>query len=227
MNAASFGHFGRNWSATWRSIALAWARSGCRKAWRSAADRRFEPLMGVGDDQLDPTPAAPRQALQKRRPERLGFRGADMQPDDLASAVGVAGDRDHCRHRHDAAALTLLQVGGVEPQIRPLAGERAVEKRVHPLVDLLTQLGNLRLADPGQPHRLHQIVDPPGRHAADPRLLDDRDQRLLRALAGFEERREVATLPQFRDAQLQRAEPGIQGPVAVAVAPGGPLAAAL
>src|SRR5438067_12111630 len=85
------------------------------------ADRRFEPLMGVGDDQLDPTQAAPRQALQKRRPERLGFRGADMQPDDLASAVGVGGDSDYCRHRHDAAALTLLQVGGVEPQIRPLA----------------------------------------------------------------------------------------------------------
>src|ERR1700731_2746595 len=37
MKAASFGHFCRNWSATWRSMALAWARSGCRKAWRSAA----------------------------------------------------------------------------------------------------------------------------------------------------------------------------------------------
>jgi len=37
MKAASFGHFCRNWSATWRRIALAWARSGCGKAWRSAA----------------------------------------------------------------------------------------------------------------------------------------------------------------------------------------------
>ena len=32
---------------------------------------------------------------------------------------------------------------------------------------------------------------------------------------------------QFRDAQLQRAEPSIEGAVAVAVAPGGALAAAL
>jgi P-type E1-E2 ATPase len=32
----------------------------------------------------------------------------------------------------------------------------------------LAQLGNLRLADPRQPHRLHQIVHPAGRHAADP-----------------------------------------------------------
>jgi hypothetical protein len=30
------------------------------------------------------------------------------------------------------------------------------------LIDFLAQLGNLRLADPGQSHRLHQIVDPPG-----------------------------------------------------------------
>src|SRR5207248_4500512 len=100
------------------------------------ADRRFEPLMGVGDDQLDPTQAAPRQALQKRRPERLSLRGTDVQPDDLASAVGVGGDSDYCRHRHDAAALTLLQVSGIEPQIRPLAGERAVEKRMHAPADL-------------------------------------------------------------------------------------------
>jgi hypothetical protein len=34
-------------------------------------------------------------------------------------------------------------------------------------------------------------------------------------------------LTQFRDAQLQRAEPGVEGPVAVAVAPSRALAAAL
>src|SRR5437763_12232623 len=130
MNAASLGHFGRNWSATWRSIALAWARSGCRKAWRSAAATMLCWVF------LDPTQAAPRQALQKRRPKRLGFGGADVQPDDLASAVGVGGDRDYRRNRDDAATLALLQVSGVEPQIRPLAGERPVEKRMHALVDI-------------------------------------------------------------------------------------------
>src|SRR5207302_2761335 len=98
---------------------------------------------------------------------------------------------------------------------------------MHALVDLFAQLGDLRLADARQPHRLHQIVDPPGRHAADPGLLDNRDQRLLRALAGFEKRREIAPLPQLWDAQLQRAEPGVEGALAIAVAPGGPLAAAL
>jgi len=91
----------------------------------------------------------------------------------------------------------------------------------------LAKLGDLRLADPGQSHCLHQIVDPPGRHAADPGLLDHRDQRLLRALAGFEKGRKVAALPQLWDAQLQRAEPSVEAAVAVAVAPRRPLAAAL
>ena len=61
------------------------------------ADRRFEPLMGVGDDQLDATQPASRQALQKARPERLGLRRTDMQPDDLASAIGVDGHSDYRR----------------------------------------------------------------------------------------------------------------------------------
>src|SRR5882762_7354363 len=191
------------------------------------ADRRFQPLMGIRDHQRDPPQAASRQALQKARPEGFGLRRADVQPNDLASAIGVDCHSDYRGDRDDAAALALLQVGGVEPQIRPLAGERPVEERMPALVDLLAQLGNLRLADPRQPHRLHQIVDPPGRHAADPGLLDHRDQRLLRALASFEKRREVTALPQLRDAQLQRAEAGVERAVAVAVAPGAPLAAAL
>jgi hypothetical protein len=37
MNAASFGHFSRSWSATCRNTWLAWARSGWMNAWRSAA----------------------------------------------------------------------------------------------------------------------------------------------------------------------------------------------
>src|SRR5438067_13597612 len=98
---------------------------------------------------------------------------------------------------------------------------------MHTLVDFLTEFGNLRLADPRQPHRLHQIIDPARRHAADPGLLDHRDQRLLRALAGFQKRREIAAVPQLRDAQLQRSQAGVEGSVAITVAPGRALAAAL
>ena len=183
--------------------------------------------MSIRDHQLDPAQAAPRQAFEKTRPEGFGLRRADVQPDNLASAIAVDRHSDYRGDRDNAAALALLQVGGVEPQIRPLAGQWPIEKSMHPLVDLFAQLGNLRLADPRQPHRLHQIVDPPGRHAADPGLLDHRDQRLLRALAGFEKRRKVAALPQLRNAQLQRTEPSVEGAAAIAVTPGGALAAAL
>jgi hypothetical protein len=82
----------------------------------------------------------------------------------------------------------------------------------------LAELGDLALGDAGQPHRLDQFVDPPGRHAADPGLLDHRDQRLLRGLARLQEGREVRALAQLGDAQAERAEPGVEAAVAVAIA---------
>ena len=111
--------------------------------------------MGVGNDQLDIAQAAPRQALEKARPKGFGLRRADMQPDNLTPAIGIGRDSDYRRNRDDAAALALLQVSGVKPQIRPFAGERPIEKGIHALVDVFAQLGDLRLADPRQSHRLN------------------------------------------------------------------------
>ena len=71
-----------------------------------------------------------------------------MQTDDLASAVGVGRHRDYGGERDDVAALALLQRSGVKPQLRHLPAERPVEERMHTLVDLLAQFGDLRLADP-------------------------------------------------------------------------------
>ena len=137
-------------------------------------------------------------------------RRADVKADDLPFALGVRGHGDYRRDRDDAAALALLQVGRVQPQIGPLAVERAVEEGADPLVDVLAELADGALGDPGQPHRLHQVVDAPGRDAADPGFLDHRHQGLLRRLPGLEEGREVAALPQLGDAQLQAAQPGVE-----------------
>ena len=79
------------------------------------ADCRLQPFMRIRDDQLNPAQAALRQALQKTRPEGLGFRGADMQPHDLAPVIGVGRHDDYCGDRDDAAAFALLQVSGVKP----------------------------------------------------------------------------------------------------------------
>ena len=55
-----------------------------------------------------------------------------MQLDDLALAVGVHRHSDYRRHRDDPAALALLEVGRVQPQIRPLAEQRTVKERMNP-----------------------------------------------------------------------------------------------
>jgi len=149
-----------------------------------------------------------------------------VQTDDLASAVGVGRHRDYGGERDDVAALALLQRSGVKPQLRHLPASGRSRNACTRSSISLHSLETCDLLIPDSPI-LHQIVYPPGRHAADPGFLDHRDQRLLRGFAGFQKRREVAALPQLRDAQLQGAKPGVEGTVAVAVAPGGPLAAAL
>jgi tryptophanyl-tRNA synthetase len=67
---------------------------------------------------------------------------------------------------------------------------------------------------------LHQVIYPPCGHAADPGLLDHRNQRLLRRLACLQERRKIAALPQLGNPKLQTAQPGVERAVAVAIAIG-------
>src|SRR5262245_33181177 len=110
-----------------------------------ARDGMAQPAMGVRDHQLDALEAALDQSLQKARPERLRLRGADAKTDDLAPAFGGDGDGDYCSDRDDAAAVAHIKVGGVEPQIWPLAIERAVEEGSDPLIDVFAQLGDLAL----------------------------------------------------------------------------------
>src|SRR5207344_3578434 len=120
--------------------------------------------------------------------------------------------------RDNATAIADLEVGRVEPQIRPLAVDRPVEEGIDPFIDVLAELGNLALRDAGQAHRLDQFVDPAGRDAADPGFLDHRDQRLLGGLARLEEWREVRPLAQLGDAQLERAQARVEAALAIPVA---------
>ena len=48
--------------------------------------------MGVGDDELHALQAAPDEIAQEGRPERLGLARPNVQPDDVALALGI--DRD-------------------------------------------------------------------------------------------------------------------------------------
>jgi hypothetical protein len=191
-----------------------------------AGDRALEALVSIGDDQLHAGKTAPNKVLQEVGPEDLRFRGADMQADDLAPALGVDGHGDYCGNADDPPAFAYLEIGGIEPEIRPFAGERAFQKGMDALVNVLAKLGDGGLGDAGHAHGLDEFIDPPGADPADPRFLDHRNQRFLDHLAGLKEARKIGPSTQLGDFQVQRAYPGIQRTVAIAVAPGRALAAA-
>jgi hypothetical protein len=69
--------------------------------------------------------------------------------------------------------------------------------------------------------------DSPGRDTADPGLLDHRDQCLLGGLARLKKGREVRSLEQLGDPQLQRPEARIQTTLAISVAVIAPVSATL
>src|ERR671926_1309932 len=104
---------------------------------KHSRDGVAQPVVSIRDHQLHAFEPALDQAFQKARPERLRLRRADAEPDDLAPAVARHRHGDYRRHRDDATAVADLQIGRVEPQIRPLAFERPVEEGVHALIDLL------------------------------------------------------------------------------------------
>jgi len=67
-------------------------------------DSRLQPLMGVGDHQLDPAQATAGERAQELGPEGLGFGGADRHAEDFTSAVAVDADGDDDGDRNDAPA---------------------------------------------------------------------------------------------------------------------------
>lgn len=95
-------------------------------------DGGLQPLMRVGDDELDAAQSPPAQAAQELGPEGLGLRGACIHSENFTTSIGVDADGDDRRHRDDAAVLARLHIGGVDPQIGPVALERSLEKGVEP-----------------------------------------------------------------------------------------------
>ena len=109
-------------------------------------------------------------------------------------------------------------VGRVQPEVRPVALDRAVEKGLHPAVDLLAQARDLALGDAAHPHGLDQLIDRAGRDTLDVGLLNNRGERLLGHPPRLEEAWKVGALAQLGDAQLDRTGPGLPTPLPIAVA---------
>ena len=120
---------------------------------------RLDAFVGVGDHELDPAQAAPGKLAQKLGPERLGFGRSDIHAEHFATAVAIDRDCDNYRRRHNPPALPHLHVGGVNPQIGPIAFDRPAQERFDPGVDLLAQPADLAFGDAAHAHGLDQIVD--------------------------------------------------------------------
>src|SRR4051812_13765499 len=127
------------------------------------------------------------------------------------------GVRDDDALARDAAAVSDLLDLRVDEQIRVAALQRPLAERLHLLVQQARDPADLRARD-AQPERLDELIDAPGRHAADIGLLDHAHQRLLAALARLQEAREVAALTDLRDLQLDLPGSRVPPPRPVAVA---------
>src|SRR5829696_864259 len=173
--------------------------------------------MRIGDGELDADQAARDEASEELGPERLSLGLADVDrvnlpPPGLVNAVG-----DHQRLVDHAAAVTDLLDLGVEEQIRVAALQRPGPERLDVLIQRLADAADLGLAN-AQAEALDELVDATRRDPADISLLDDPEQRLLRALPGLEDAREVAAPPDLGDLQLDLPRPGVPAPRSIAVA---------
>jgi hypothetical protein len=129
------------------------SRRAGRGAWASAERRsRWVRLpVGCGD------PTAPHG------------EGSDRQAEDLAPAVGVDGHGEYHGDRDDPAALPDLHMGRVDPEVGPIALDRAVEEGLDTLVDLGPELRDLAPTGPAWPDpwtSLLMPVIPPGHRPA-------------------------------------------------------------
>ncbi len=164
------------------------------------------------------TPSEPRSANDRRKAFQNGSASegpvatpsTSRRPSVLTPTAIIAAVED------DASALAHLEVGGVDPQVGPLAFNRARQERAHPLVDLGNQAAHLALRYAAGTHGLDQIIDRTGRHPVDVSFLDYRRQRLVRRPAQFQKAREVTTLAQLGNRQFNPTSAGVPAPFAVA-----------
>ena len=151
-------------------------RGGCAQA-----------LVIIGDDELHTAQAAGCQGPEEVLPEGLCFGFTCGKAEDLALTFGIGPDSHYRSRRDNAASLPAFDIRGVDPQVRPLALDRAVQEGLYPLIDFFAQARHLALRDARAAHRLDQVIDSACRDALDVGLLDDGCQRLLGRAARLQE----------------------------------------
>lgn len=191
-------------------------------------DRRLQAPVLVGDRKTHSREPSGHQIAQELDPEGLCLGLADVDPDHLPAASLVNGIGDHQRLGAHAAAVSDLQVLGVQPQVGEGAFEWAVAEGVDPLVEFAAKGRDPVLAHRRDAQLLDQAIDLACRYSVDVGLHDHRDDRLLAGAAWLQEAREVGGAGALaRHSQLDLPDPGLPEALPVAVSVCCPLGAPL
>src|SRR4051794_8528108 len=168
----------RPWRPAYAStLRMKWTRQRCHEACSTLATAALMPSWASEITSL--IPRKPRRASLRKNAVQKVSAGSNIHAENFAAAVAVDADRDDHRHRDDAPALAHLYIGGVNPQVGPVAFDRPVQERFHRVVDLFAQPADLALGDAGHAHRLDQVVDRARGDAVHIGFLNNRGERLL------------------------------------------------
>ena len=113
------------WASTLR---MKWTRQRCQVAQSTLVTAALMPSWASETTSL--TPRSPRRVSLRRNSVQIGSASEvpTSHAQHLAPSVAVDADGDDDGDRHDAPPATDLQVGGVDPQIRPVAFDRPLQK---------------------------------------------------------------------------------------------------
>ena len=95
------------------------------------ADRCLQPFIGIADHPFGAAQATPGETAQELDPERLGLAVPSGHAENFPPAIGVDADGHDDRHGDDLVVAADLHVGGIEPDIWPVAFDGSVKEGIH------------------------------------------------------------------------------------------------
>jgi hypothetical protein len=191
---------------------------------QDAGDRETQPIIGVGDHQLDAFAATLDQALEKSRPERFCSEGPmpspmiSRRPSALTAPAIIAAPETMRPPSRPFRSVASSQRCG------PFAVNRPVEAGLDPFVDILDRFETWRFEMPDRPIAWTSSST---RRVDTPPIWVTLTSAFSGGLARLRKRREAGALAPLGNAQAERTEPGVEAAVAVAIARVEPVSAAL
>ena len=177
-----------------------------------------EPGVGVGHREPHAAQPPVPEGAEELGPGGLALAVEAGAAEELLVPGGRHADRRDERDARVAPAGPALHVGGVEPHVGVLALDRPGPERLGLLVQPGAQRRHLGARQRRDAELLGDEPDLAGAHPRDVHLAHERDHGRLDARVALEYALgEVGPLAQLGDAQLEVAEGGRQGPLAVAV----------